>query len=333
MTTSRRTFVTGLLGAAAAGAGLGLAPPAAARSKAAVADDGAHVVAEEWIARGTLDITVDSPALGTTAKARLLLPPRWSPRARSTWPVLYIVHGATQDHTSWTSHTDVAVLTKDTDVLVVMPEGGPVGFYSDWWNHGDGGSPRWETFHLGELRQILERGYGAGEARAIMGESMGGFGTMSYAGRHPGMFRAAASLGGVVHTTYEEAVSPAVIQGILAAFGEDPMALWGDPRLQADVWAAHNPYDLAHNLLDMRLYVFSGDGLPGQLDDPPAPDARETWVSEMNLAFMAKLRELGADLTAVYERGTHTWPYWQRELHRAFPLLMDAIGVRYAPAG
>lgn len=34
-----------------------------------------------------------------------------------------------------------------------MPEGGPVGFYSNW--PGDG--PAWETFHLDELGGILGR--------------------------------------------------------------------------------------------------------------------------------------------------------------------------------
>src|SRR3712207_7246752 len=50
-------------------------------------------------------------------------------------------------------------------------------------------SPGWETFHLTELRQILERGLGAGDRRAIAGLSMGGFGAMSYAGRRPELFR------------------------------------------------------------------------------------------------------------------------------------------------
>jgi diacylglycerol O-acyltransferase/trehalose O-mycolyltransferase len=29
----------------------------------------------------------------------------------------------------------------------------------------------------------------------------------------------------------------------------------------------------------------------------------------------------------MYGPGTHTWPYWQRELHTSFPMLMSAIGV------
>ncbi|WP_279580200.1 alpha/beta hydrolase [Fodinicola feengrottensis] len=113
-----------------------------------------------------------------------------------------------------------------------MPEGGPAGFYSNWWNHGERGAPAWETFHLTELRQLLERGYGAGTRRVIAGLSMGGFGALSYAARHPGMFRAAASYSGVIDTTYVDAKinSPQVIMQIVGATGADPSALWGATR-------------------------------------------------------------------------------------------------------
>ncbi|MEU9840793.1 hypothetical protein AB0C69_16385, partial [Actinomadura sp. NPDC048032] len=39
---------------------------------------------------------------------------------------------------------------------------GPCGSYTDWWNRGGGGAPKWETFHLAELRQILPRDEGDG---------------------------------------------------------------------------------------------------------------------------------------------------------------------------
>jgi hypothetical protein len=68
--------------------------------------------------------------------------------------------------------------------------------------------PGWETFHLTELRQILERGLGAGGQRAIAGLSMGGFGAMSYAGRRPDLFRAAAAFSGVLQHVNERPPPP-----------------------------------------------------------------------------------------------------------------------------
>ncbi|MEV1173380.1 hypothetical protein [Nonomuraea sp. NPDC049784] len=45
-------------------------------------------------------------------------------------------------------------------------------------------------------------------------------------------------------------------------------------------------------------------------------------------AFVSSLRALGANVTAnLYGPGQHNWPYWERELHRSFPLLMQSLGL------
>ncbi|MCA1694304.1 MAG: hypothetical protein LC749_05990, partial [Actinobacteria bacterium] len=40
-----------------------------------------------------------------------------------------------------TRSTDVAALTAGLPLLVVIPEGGTKGYYSDWFNEGRGGPP------------------------------------------------------------------------------------------------------------------------------------------------------------------------------------------------
>jgi diacylglycerol O-acyltransferase/trehalose O-mycolyltransferase len=326
---SRRKFV---LGAAAGLSAAAVAAPrtasAAGTAFGAVADSGARVIAEHRLDPKMLDLTIDSPALATTAMVRLLHPAGWTPGAGPALPVLYLLHGAGDDYTSWTRSTDVEAFTNGTEMLVVMPSGGRDGFYSDWYNRGAGGAPRWETFHLTELRQILERGYGAGTVRSIAGLSMGGLGAMAYAGRHPGMFAAAAAYSGVVHTTYENARGTSLIQGVLVKDGYDPTALWGDPNLNARVWAAHNPYDLARNLAGIPLYLACGNGTPGVLDPPSTPPDLfiEPLCAEMNTAFARRLQEVGANVTTdFYGPGTHNWPWWQRSLHVSFPLLTEPL--------
>ncbi len=190
-------LVTGALPARAAAS----AVPGTPRETTAAG--GARVVDEEQVAPRQVDLTIDSPALGTTAKVRLLTPDGWEHRRPGRhWPVLYLLHGCCGDYTSWTALTDVASIPALRSVLVVMPEAGNVGFYSDWYNAGKAGPPAWERFHLTEVRRIVERDYGAGHRRVVAGLSMGGFGALSYAGRHPGMFRAAASYSGVVDTRH-----------------------------------------------------------------------------------------------------------------------------------
>ncbi len=289
------------------------------------------LLAEHRVDPRVVDLTVESPALGTTAHARLLLPPGWSGDKRR-WPVLYLLHGCCDTYLSWTRSTDVAALTAHTGVIVVMPEGGGAGFYSDWWNGGRGGAPAWETFHLVELRQLLESRYRAAGEWAVAGLSMGGLGAMVYAARHPGMFRAAASYSGLLHTTLDAGAS-ANIMGLVAREGLDRYGLWGEPAAQADIWAAHNPYDLVPRLRGVRLFVSAGTGDPGPLDPSDAMfDRTERFVDAQSVAFARRAGELGLTLTTdFYGAGTHSWPYWQRELHRSFPTLMDSIGAPRLP--
>ena len=122
-------LLAGLL--AGCGSGGGTAPAGTSKPPGAV-------VAQRQVAPRQLDLTVRSAALGRTARVRLLTPVSWTASARRRWPVLYLLHGCCDTYESWTRSTDVERLPQLHDVLVVMPEGGDVGFYSNW---RDG--PRW----------------------------------------------------------------------------------------------------------------------------------------------------------------------------------------------
>jgi alpha-glucoside transport system permease protein len=294
-------------------------------------DRPARVVATQTVGPRVRDLTIDSPALGRSAKVRLLLPRRFSAEPGRRWPVLWLLHGCCDTYQSWTRSTDVEQLDELADVLVVMPEAGQVGFYSDWRAPGRGGPSRWETFHLTELRQLLERDWRAGNRRVVAGLSMGGLGAMAYAARHPGLFRAAASYSGLLHTRYQgdPLPGPRMIQDLLGDFDEDPDALWGDPRRHGELWAAHNPYDLAPQLRGVGLFVSVGNGQPGPLDGPATNGQLqqiEQALYPQNLAFVERLRQLGIPVRFDnYGPGIHNWPYWQRELHRSLPLLLGAL--------
>jgi diacylglycerol O-acyltransferase / trehalose O-mycolyltransferase len=258
---------------------------------------------------------------------RLLLPDHYATQPTRRWPVLWLLHGCCDTYQAWTRSTDVEQQVALADVLVVMPDGGQAGWYSDWLHPGRDGPDRWETFRLTELRQLLERDWHASDHRVIAGLSMGGLGAMAYAARHPGMFRAAASYSGNLHTRYQGSPpAPEVIQGNLSDYNEDPNALWGDPQQQADIWAAHNPYDLAPKLRGTRLFVSFGDGQPGPHDTNTDAQASEQFLNPESTAFVKPLHQLGISVTVdAYSPGTHEWHYWQRELHRSLPLLLGAL--------
>ncbi|KAF4407982.1 alpha/beta hydrolase [Streptomyces lycii] len=323
--TRRRLLTTmGLLGVAAPLTALVPSAAAAGRTSA-----GARVAGEQRVARRMTDLTLESPALGGRAKVRLLTPDGWERRrAGERWPVLYLLHGITDDHQAWSRDTDVAEWPALRDVLVVMPDGGFAGFYSNWWNEGTAGPPAWETFHLYELRRLLEYGYGAGGARAVAGMSMGGFGAISYAARRPDLFRAAASFSGVVHPLHPRLLP--MFTGFKDLTGVDLGPLWGDPVAQRHIWRAHDPYHLAHRLRGTPVYLSAGDGNPGPLDPPGQPgdpEDPEAMINEVNRATAARFHAAGIPLTTHFHTGTHHPAYGGRELRRSLPILLAALGV------
>ncbi|WJV44558.1 alpha/beta hydrolase [Streptomyces flavofungini] len=308
------------------------------------APDGARVIAERRLGPRLRDLTVSSPALGRDAKVRLLTPDGWERRRpQDRWPVLYLLVGGDGNYKAWTE--DYAARLHEVpalrDVLVVMPEMPLFGFYTDWFNRGEGGPPAVETFHLGEMRPLLERSYGAGTRRVAAGESQGGFGALSYAARHPGLFRAVASYSGFVHPSRH----PHAIRAGMTYLGLDWRALWGDPVTDRANWHAHDPYYLAERLRGVPVHLAAGDGTAGPLDppdvepdpeipgleDPAAPfpeDAvspTETLMARQSRALADRLHRVGVPVTTHFYSGTHSPPYWAREFHRSLPMLLRAL--------
>ncbi|MBX7464587.1 alpha/beta hydrolase-fold protein [Streptomyces sp. NPDC056132] len=303
------------------------ADPGHARDRLVRADDGARVVTEQRVGPRRIDLAIASPALGATAHVRLLTPDGWSP-GRGDWPSLWLLHGCCGGYTDWTTYTDVDQLPSLRRVLVVMPEAGAAGWYSDWWNYGKGGAPRWETFHTTEVRQIVERGYGAGGRRVAAGLSMGGLGALSYAAHHPGLFRAVASYSGTVHPLLQVpgGLGPDWFLDLDRRQGVDPYAIWGDPVRQRAVWAKHDPTLQAGALRGLPVFLSCGNGRAGPYDPAGERDPGEAYFEQQNRALADRLAAVGSPVRAdFYGPGTHAWPYWQRELHRSLPMLLSAL--------
>jgi S-formylglutathione hydrolase FrmB len=311
--------------------GGGSSAPAQSAGYNVPADDGARITAVKWSGKRRADISISSPALGSTQKVRLLVPRGWSASSTRTWPTLYAFHGGNDTYISWTRSTDIDRVSAAYDVLVAMPEGSN-GSYADWYNGGQGGTPRWETFHTQEVRQLLERNFRAGAARAAMGISSGAQGALTYASRHPGMYRYAAAYSGVLSMLSPGI--PALLLFINTRAGQDANRIWGDPVRDRANWAAHDPTTLAGNLRGTGVYVSSGNGSAGPLDKGGhAPwDIRylsESQVERTNRDFVSRARAAGVSVTSdFYGPGSHTWGYWRREMHETLPTIMKALGAR-----
>jgi S-formylglutathione hydrolase FrmB len=201
----------------------------------------ARIVANKHLGNREQDLSVQSPALGGQVSVRLLLPAHYETEKARLWPVLYLLHGCCDSYVSWTRSTDIEQLTERSDILVVMPDGGKAGFYSDWQS-----GPRWETFHTTELPKLLTQHYRASPVAAVAGVSMGGLGALDYAARHPGMFTVAASFSGIVHTRLSNDESHGYL-GLIQSQGEDPwhfgailMQTWTPGRSTTHTTLHHN---------------------------------------------------------------------------------------------
>ncbi|GAA2583004.1 alpha/beta hydrolase family protein [Actinomadura fulvescens] len=301
------------------------------------ADDGARIVDETWLDASTVDLSVQSPAVAQTVKVRVRVPQGWQRDSARTWPVVFALGGGDSADTqaTWMERTDIEDVAAQWDALVVMPDPGQAGF-TDWYNYGAFGVPAWETFHTTELRQLVERNLRGGDDRAAIGLSTGGHGALTMAGRHPGLFRYAASYSGVLHITMPGIDSQLLLLNLPAG---DAFRIWGVPWLHSANWRANNPYDLAAKLRGTGLYVSSGTtGDRGPLDPtdlslPEAIRARlvggisEQLTGLTSSAFVGRLRSLGIPVTAnLYGDGWHQWAYWNREMKASWPLVMQAVG-------
>ncbi|MEU5885109.1 alpha/beta hydrolase family protein [Spirillospora sp. NPDC047279] len=327
----RRSFATGTIAATALGLGIVVTDATAqAAPSPRAASDGARITKTARLAARQVDITVQSPALGKSVKTRILLPADWQQTTTRTWPVLYAFHGGQDDYTSWTKNTDIEAWAAAYGVIVVMPEASN-GSYADWFNYGKGGSPKWETFHTQEVRQLIERNYHGGGSRAAIGNSSGGHGAFSYAARHPGLFRYVASLSGIL--SMRSPGMPAMLMFTNAGNGQDPFAIWGIPWADDANWAAHDPSALASKLKGTGLFFSAGTtGRPGPGDPDVAPWdiglLSEIAIGANNNEFRKRLDQVGVPYTAhIYGDGRHNWPAWVRESKFIWPTLMKSLGA------
>jgi S-formylglutathione hydrolase FrmB len=295
-------------------------------------------------------LTLSSPALGGHEAVNLLLPKHYSDHPASRYHVLYLLHGSGGNQTDWVKHGAVRLLdTAATKAhlpatITVMPNAGLEGYYTDWYgtdvvNPAEKVAPGWATFDIDELIPYIDSHYptiASRRGRAITGLSMGGFGATSLAARNPGTFAAVGSFSGADDIDLNNPYEAIVLEGTSPAFtlGAPTLCIWGDPITHQIGLEAVDPTYLAPNLAGTKLYLASGNGTPGPYDATGSPTdvvssagagAVELDVSEMNHGLVAAL-----DATRVahtdyfYGPGTHSWPYWERDLTRFVPIMARA---------
>jgi S-formylglutathione hydrolase FrmB len=262
------------------------------------------------------EITFHSDALADNTTVRVLLPEGYAQSSRR-YPVLYLFHGGTEDYTAWTTEGDAEAATAGLPLIVVMPDAGPYGFCTDWYNNGALGLPEWPRYHIDQLIPWVDANYrtAAGRAaRATAGVSLGGHCAVSYAARYPDLFGAAGSFSGAVddnNPSQRTTMTP--ISGFV----------FGPSDTQQIRWRAVNAWDLAANLGDTDVTLFSGTGEAGGPNANGA-DQTETWIHQEAVALDQRLTDLGIHHTFEnYGPGSHDWYYFTRDFRQWLPHLMS----------
>ena len=146
----------------------------------------------------TIEFT--SAAVGRTMKYNILLPPDYE-RSTKRYPVLYLLHGLTQNYTAWGLQNGAPFYSGlYDDLIVVMPDGGN-SWYVNWAVSDAGQKNAWEDYLVRDVighvdwnfRTIARR-----EGRAIAGLSMGGYGSLTLGLRHPELFISIGSTSGAL---------------------------------------------------------------------------------------------------------------------------------------
>ena len=197
-------------------------------------------------------------------------------------------------------------LTAGKPIIVVMPDGGHAGWYSN--PVGSFVGPRnWETFHIAQLLPWIEanfRTYAEYDGRAVSGFSMGGFGALKYAAKYYGHFASVSSHSGpaslrrdfglVVH--WANITSAVLDLGGATVYGAPN---WDQARVSAD-----NPIERIDSYRNKRIFLVAGTS-PDPLNW--FDSVNETQVLAGQREFRERLSAAGIPHEAHEEPGGHVF--------------------------
>ncbi|WP_188275912.1 alpha/beta hydrolase family protein [Streptomyces sp. CBMA152] len=263
-------------------------------------------------------------------KVRIYLPAGYRGDPARPYPVLYLLHGGGADFQQW-SQSDSGNLAATLagsafDGIVVMPEGGRAGWYSDWAGATDGHfAPQWETFHIEQLLPWIDANFPTvreRSGRAIAGVSMGGYGALRYGGRHPELFSAvgAFSAGTDLYQAGAQKIIADSMWQVGASIGWTGLLnpwyrVGGDTLHRMETvfgpqsgWAAVTPVSLAlhdaYNGYAGKLALYAGG----------ANGTGETDIYGWNHTLHENLDSRGAQHRFCTGPGEHSYRYWTEDL-------------------
>jgi S-formylglutathione hydrolase FrmB len=201
---------------------------------------------------------------------------------------MYLLHGGGGGYRDWSNYSDVAQFAEHGFILV-MPEGNS----SYYVNAAERPQDRYEDYITKDLIADVERRFPAapGQAnRAIAGISMGGFGALTLALKHPDLFAFAGGISSALDVPSRPFSIKRMGQyrGHAQIFGP-----WG-----SETRRANDPYVLARSIDPVRatyLYLTCGE---------------QEGLLPANKRFAAILQKRGFQYEFHPGPGGHDWNQW-----------------------
>lgn len=262
-------------------------------------------------------LTLESKILKKKVEYTIYLPAGYQENTRK-YPVLYLLHGYTDDETGWSQFGEVQHITDKatadgtaTPMIIAMPDTGV-----DWYINSYDGKTLYEDFFIKEFIPFIEATYRArGEKRyrAVAGLSMGGHGTLIYALKHPDLFAAACPLSAAVWTKEEVVNTPKERYEPMFGFIYGPN-LEGEARMTAHMRQNSGVFLVedgdAEKLKQVRYYIDCGD---------------KDFLIKGNMALHAAMIDKGIPHEFRVREGVHNWPYWRSALPEVLKFVSESF--------
>lgn len=209
--------------------------------------------------------------------------------AQKACPTLYLLHGYSGNHLSWSTHTrpDLPLLSDKYGMIIVMPDGRD----SWYWDSTVDPQMQMESFFVNALVPYIDDNYNTisqADRRAITGLSMGGHGAMWLAMRHPDIWKNAGSMSGGLD------IRPFPNNWKM----KDRI---GPKDENEDVWESHSVINLVPSLTPGELNITFDCGV----DD---------FFYEVNNNLHAALIEARIPHDYTSRPGAHTQEYWANSI-------------------
>ena len=262
-----------------------------------------------------------STVLGRNVAYSVYLPPGYETNPTRRYPVVYLLHGMpvapVDSETDWVQQGSADRLADDAissgrlpPMILVMPDAG-----TTWYQNSIDGKTRYEDMLVEEFIPFVDRTFRTRSQRlfrSAVGLSMGGYGAMMLAMRHPELFSAAAALSPGIFSEPEIAAMSDADYGKWFA-GLYGAGLQGEARIN-EAWKTHSPLGLAKTLpvaqlRNTRWWIDIGD------DDflSQGSDALHTVLKQREIPHEYRVRD-----------GEHDWVYWRTGLVDALEFVAGA---------